>query len=126
MISLSGTEAFGFTGHVAWDAHGETTKRSTVRRWDGWIMGRTPAARRCNALVRECRGFMSGLTLKVGGLSPKARPFGTSLCFRRLLPALTDARRSPSLGCSRGSFPVPLSRARQGGDWGAGREGGAQ
>jgi hypothetical protein len=38
-------------------------------RWDGWIMGRTPAARRCNALVRECRGFTYGLTLKVGGLS---------------------------------------------------------
>lgn len=70
MISLGGTEALGFPGQVAWDAHGETTKRSTVRRWDGWIMGRTPAARRCNALVRECRGFMSGLTLKVGGLSP--------------------------------------------------------
>jgi hypothetical protein len=57
MIPLGGTDALGVLGQVAWDAHGETTKRSTVRQWDGWMMGRTPAAR-----ALQCsRARMQGL-----------------------------------------------------------------
>jgi hypothetical protein len=74
---------------------------------------------RCNALVRECRGFHVWVDSKNWWPLPfpsEAGPFGTSLCFRRFLPALTDTIHARSLWVVReGRSRVPPSRAKQGG-----------